>query len=260
VAAYQRQQVAQQNRQQKIDDMQGLIAQFRAIVSVHQGQFLPATRPIAEWPPVPTVEDLYPDHEHQALAGIGPLHPNKKKEARVKAQLDAFEDNEAPAAAVGMEGSEVTVVVLAPDFSVIPLKWPEMTAAGNPSMKPLAKGKRTNYYNILVLGEVLVTVRETFAVAPSVQSVRAALLRRSPPDAYGKEHAECLAAAHFTRQALDGVRWDTADAGTIFNGISTERLFKQIGASGELKPLDLKGEPDLQALLATVDLSELEAG
>jgi hypothetical protein len=118
---------------------------------------------------------------------------------------------------------------------------------------------RVTFYNSLILGQMLVTVRETFAVAPGVQSVRAVVLRRTPPDTYGKERADCLAAAMFTRKTLDGVRWDTANAATIFNDVSTEKLFKQVGTAGELKPVSLQGEPDLQALLATVDLSELDS-
>src|SRR5262249_19085063 len=151
-----------------------------------------------------------------------------------------FEDNEASAAAVGVHDDEVSLVVLAPDFSVIPEKWPEITSAGNPSLRALAKVKRISYYNLLVLGQVLVTIREAFAVAPRVGSARIVLIRPSSPDAYGKNHIECLAAARFEREALDGVQWDAADASVIFNDVATEKLFKQAGAAGELKPLDLK--------------------
>jgi hypothetical protein len=114
------------------------------------------------------------------------------------------------------------------------------------------------FYNSLILGQMLVTVRETFAVALGVQSVRLVAIRRAAPDAYGKQRADCLAAAMFTRTALEGVRWDTANAATIFNDVASERLFKQAGAVGELKPLSLQAEPDLRALLDTVDLSELD--
>ena len=271
---------------------------------MHRGTFPPSERPVAEWPPVPEVEALYPEHEQQALSGVAALKWKRRKEAKQQAWTDAeihrerliaeataahdreqqdldawwaellanhtevvlevleeaFEDNEAPAAAVGVHGDEVVVVVLAPHFSVIPEKWPEMTPAGNPSLKTLAKGKQISFYNNLLIGQVLVTVRETFAVAPAIQSVRIVLIRGSEPDAYGKKHVECLAAARFERKALDGVQWDVADAITIFNDVASEKLFKQAGTAGELKTLDLRAEPDLQALLAEVDLSELEGG
>ena len=176
----------------------------------------------------------------------------------LEALEDAFEDNEAPAAAVGVSGNEVAVVVLAPELNVIPEKWPEITSAGNPSMKPLAKGKRISFYNLLLLGQVLVTIRETFAVAAGMASVRIVLIRATSPNVYGKKYVECLTAARFERKALEGVQWDIADAPTIFNDVASEKLFKQVGAAGELKPLDLSDEPELQALVAEVDLSELE--
>jgi hypothetical protein len=302
VADYTRQ-VAANNRQQKFADLAGLAAKFQAILSVHRADFPPAERPFAVSPSLPSVEDLYPEHEKQALAGIGALKLRKRGEAKARARAaaeahrerlrtegvaahdqeqrdldewwaqllanepsvllealdDAFEDNERPAAAVGVHGDEVAVVVLAPDLSAVPEKWPEVTPAGNPSMKALTKTRRIGLYNELVLGEVLVTIRETFAVAPGVQSVRAVLVRRGRPDAYGKDHVDCLVAARFKRSALAGVQWKTAGASTIFNGVSTEKLFRQVGAVKELAPLDLTEEPDLRALIAQVDLSELEA-
>lgn len=180
-------------------------------------------------------------------------------EVVIEALEDAFEDNEAPAAAVGVHGTEVAVVVLAPGIDVVPDKMPEVTAAGNVSLKAITKVMRTTYYNMLLLGQMIVTMRETFAVAPGAESVRVILIRGTDIDAYGKKHAECLAAALFERSRLVGVQWATADAGRIFNDVPTDTALRQIGASKELKPIDLSEEPDLQALLNEVDLTELVA-
>ena len=60
----------------------------------------------------------------------------------------------------------------------------------------------------LVAGYVLVTIREAFAVAPSLVATRVAVVRASEPDAYGLRRLECLLAARFARQALTGIRWD----------------------------------------------------
>ena len=301
IATYKRQ-LAAMNKQKKLADMKALIAEFDAILSVHRGPFPPAEHPAAAWPPVPTIEALYPQHEERALAGVSAFNLRGRKEAKIRArnaaeahraqlvaeavaahdqeqrnldtwwaQLagnepgvvlealdDAFEDNETPASAVGVHGDEVAVVVLAPDLNVIPEKWPEFSAAGNPTMKPLSKAKRTGFYNSLVLGQMLVAVRETFAVAPGSQSVRVVLVRRGSRDAYGKDKVDCLAAACFKRAALAGVQWTTASAVTIFNDVSSERLFRQVGVAKELAPLDLRGESDLRALIGEVDLSQLE--
>ena len=91
---------------------------------------------------------------------------------------EAFEDNEAPAAPVGVHGDEVAIVVLVPGLDVVPERMPQTTAAGNLSMPKLTKAKRADFYKLVVCGHLLATCRETFAVAPGVNSVRAAVIRR----------------------------------------------------------------------------------
>lgn len=50
---------------------------------------------------------------------------------------EAFEDNEAPAAAVAVEGAELALVVLAPSEDVVPERMPGRTQAGNLIPDPL---------------------------------------------------------------------------------------------------------------------------
>jgi hypothetical protein len=50
---------------------------------------------------------------------------------------EAFEDNEAAAAPVGVTDSEASVVVLVPSTSAVPERIPTMTAAGNVSLRNL---------------------------------------------------------------------------------------------------------------------------
>jgi hypothetical protein len=85
---------------------------------------------------------------------------------------------------VGVGGSEVGIVVLVPGIEVVPERMPETTAAGNLSMPKLSRAKRAAYYKIVVCGHLLAT--ETCAVAPGITSVRAAVIRMSDRDAYGK--------------------------------------------------------------------------
>jgi hypothetical protein len=170
---------------------------------------------------------------------------------------EAFEDNEAPAAAVAVEADEVTIVVLVPGPEAIPERMPQKTAAGNLSMPRLPKAARAAFYTQMVCGHLLATLRETFAVAPGINSVRAAAIRLSEFDAYGKPHPECLIAARFVRQALDGVQWATAEAGRIVVDTSTDLLIRSRGQARELLPLDLSREPQLAALLDALDLEDL---
>jgi hypothetical protein len=86
---------------------------------------------------------------------------------------EAFEDNEAPAAPVAVDGAELDLVVLAPPYDVVPERMPDRTQAGNLTLRKLPKGERSALYGLLVFGHLLVTMREAFAVAPaSRRSVR----------------------------------------------------------------------------------------
>lgn len=170
---------------------------------------------------------------------------------------EAFEDNEAPAAPVGVEGDEVAIVVLVPGLEVVPERMPQRTSAGNLSIPRLPKGKRSVFYKLVVCGHVLATCREAFAVAPGIHSVRAVVIRLSEKDAYGRFRPECLLAGRFVRPAFDGVQWATTDAAKIVIDTSTDLLVRSVGQAKELTPLDLSSQPELGALLAAVDLDDL---
>lgn len=173
------------------------------------------------------------------------------------ALAEAFEDNDAAAAAIGLEGAELTLVVVVPHMSSIPERKRCVTAAGNLSLKKLTKGERVDLYTYMVCGHVLVTVKEAFAVAPSVRSARIVALRTSDRDAYGRIRPEPLLAARFERSAFDGIRWTEADAARIVVDASTELLVDQRGATQELTPLDLSSEPDIAAALTAIDVEAM---
>jgi hypothetical protein len=171
---------------------------------------------------------------------------------------EAFEDNEAPSAAVGVDGSEVSLVVLlAPVDEAVPTHMPTRTAAGNLSLKKLTQREKADYYKIFASGHLLVTVREAFAVAPGIASARIAAMRNDGLDADGKPRVCCLLAARFERTAFEQVQWVAADAPTIVNDIATELAANQRGRSKELTPVDLTQEPALEQLVQAVDLTEL---
>jgi hypothetical protein len=88
-------------------------------------------------------------------------------------------------------------------------------------------------------------------------SARLVALRNDGRDVYGRPTMPCLAAVNVTREALNGVRWNDADAVDILNAAARERLTNQTGRSKELSPVDLTSEPDIIALIKSVDLEEL---
>jgi hypothetical protein len=112
---------------------------------------------------------------------------------------EAFEDNEAPAAPVGIDGSVISLIVLVPDEAAIPERLPATTQAGNLTLRKLPKGERSAFYLLLIAGYVLVTLREAFAVAPGVNAARVIAVRRSDPDIYGRAALDCMAAGRWTR-------------------------------------------------------------
>ncbi|MEV4642834.1 DUF4236 domain-containing protein [Actinoplanes sp. NPDC049548] len=172
----------------------------------------------------------------------------------------AFEDNEAPSAAVGVSGAEVSLVLLVPAVSsAVPEQMPAHTAAGNLSLKKLTQTARADFYKQFVCGQILVTLRETFAVAPALMSARVVVLRNDGIDVYGRPAMPCLAAVNVSREALLGVRWNDAGAVEILNAVAREVLLNQKGRSKELAPLDLATEPDITAVIKAVDLEDLAA-
>ncbi len=171
---------------------------------------------------------------------------------------EAFEDNDAAAAPIGVEAGEASIVVLVPDTSAVPERRPTTTAAGNLSLKKLTKREVADLYKLMVCGYVLTTAREAFAVAPGLCSQRIIAVRTTAPDAYGHVHTEAVLAARFSRESLYGVQWDVADAATIVNDASDELQVKMTGPSQQLTALSMSAEPDLAAVIAAVDLDELQ--
>jgi hypothetical protein len=169
---------------------------------------------------------------------------------------EAFEDNEAPAAPVAVDGAELDLVVLAPPYEVVPERMPGRTQAGNLTLRKLPKGERSALYGLLVFGHLLVTMREAFAVAPGITAIRSVMLRHRGPDAYGRPRLECLLAGRFLRSAFDGVRWQDASAGTIVEDTATE-LLVNLRRGIELQPINLSQEPEIQKVIDLVDHDEL---
>jgi hypothetical protein len=170
---------------------------------------------------------------------------------------EAFEDNEAAAAPVGVTDREVSIVVLVPSVDAVPERKPTTTAAGNLSLKKLTKRESADFYLLLVAGHVLVTLKEAFAVAPSIAAGRIVAIRPAGISAYGSTKTECILAARVTREAMTGIRWPDVDAATVLNDATSDLLVNLKGVNKELTAMELSGEPDITAVLSAVDMEEL---
>jgi len=102
-----------------------------------------------------------------------------ERETVIGTLAEAFEDNEAAAAPLGVEADEVSIVVLAPGASIVPERMPGRTASGNLSLRKLNNRERSALYTEAVMGHALVTIKEALAVAPGIQSVRLVALRHA---------------------------------------------------------------------------------
>lgn len=169
---------------------------------------------------------------------------------------EAFEDNSAPAAAVGVSGSEASLLVLAPEPDIVPERAPSTTAAGNLSLRRMPQGDRDALYTEAVMGHVLVTLREAFAVAPGLQSGRVVACRPVSADAGSVVRLDCLLAGRWTRSSLDDVAWETTGAAEGAQETATELLVK-LRSGRKLLPLDLDQHPEIAVLLDGVDAAEL---
>jgi hypothetical protein len=171
---------------------------------------------------------------------------------------EAFEDNEAAAAAVSVDGDEVSLVVLLPGMELIPERVPDTTPAGNLTLRKLRQGERDSLYTTVAMAHTLITLREAFAVAPGLNSARLVAVRAAGNDAYGQPRLDCLLAGRWTRSAFQGVRWHDVDAATIAQDTASELLLN-LQAGKKMRPLDLRKEPAIASLLAEVDTAELAA-
>lgn len=104
----------------------------------------------------------------------------------VTAALEAaFADNPAPVAVAQAQGNRALLVLLVPALDVLPGKKAHVTPTGRLSSRPWAKTELNEVYVALIGAHLLATLREAFAVGPSLESVRIIGVRSGPDDASG---------------------------------------------------------------------------
>lgn len=191
--------------------------------------------------------------EQQAELDAAWSRLNENDPETVIATIDeAFEDNQAPAAPVDVEGSTLSLVMLVPPESEIPDRMPDLTPSGKPTVKKMTKAIRADTYLTLVCGHLLATTKEALAVAPGISEVKAVAVRRASPDVFGDIRMEVILATSFSRSDLNRVQWDSATSPEIVQQASTELLWETKGKSAELKPLDLDDEPALKTFVDAI--------
>jgi hypothetical protein len=165
----------------------------------------------------------------------------------------AFEDNQAPAAPVNVEGTTLSLAVLVPDIEDVPERKPSVTPSGNPTVKKMTKKERADLYLTLVCGHLLATIKEGLAVAPSIFDVKAVVVRRATDDVFGKRRMEVLLAGRYERSDLERVRWDEALPSDVVQEAAVELSWNFKGRPPQLQPLNLEDEPGLREFVAALN-------
>lgn len=91
----------------------------------------------------------------------------------------AFADNPAPVAVIKVDGPAAALAVLLPGPDVLPEKKPHVTPSGRLSSKAWPKTELNEVYAQLLGAHLLATMREAWAVAPSLTNVRLIGIRAS---------------------------------------------------------------------------------
>ena len=168
---------------------------------------------------------------------------------------EAFDDNEAPAALLGVDGGEVSLAVLVPTESAIPEKKAATTQAGNLTLRKMPKTEHAALYTQFVAGHAFSHPPRDLcrSSGPHRCPGHCAPLRRyrrfrqAPARVH---HGRPLDAGRFRRCALAGSRRGRDSSGHL------ERVGRE-HAPDELLPINLSQEPQIADVLVSIDTAEL---
>lgn len=170
-------------------------------------------------------------------------------ETIIDALNDAFYDNVQEAVAVDAADGNVSIVLAMPQLEDVPERYSTLTPTGRPTTKVYTKTDRNALHLQLILAHVAVTLREAFAVVPSLQYVRMVVVERL-------ESVEVVLAGAFPRSVID--RLDDEDAPMNLLDLGDEVIVNRTGRTNHVAPIDISSEPDLAELaVMLVDVDQL---
>lgn len=146
----------------------------------------------------------------------------------------AFSDNQAPVVIHKAKGSEATFILYLPDINVLPEKRMNITPTGRLSSKKWTVAEKNQVYTQLLGAHLIATLREAWAVAPSLKTLRVVGV---------DQHRDTGEGTLFdiSVQRHDG-RWDDDGWGEIILAMAKVGL-KLKGKSGEIIPWTAKEHP-----------------
>jgi hypothetical protein len=173
---------------------------------------------------------------------------------------DAFEDNEAPAAAVSCHEARVDVVMRWPGVEeIVSERKPATTPTGKPTVHKRNKTERATLYLQAMSSHALVTAKEAFATCPAIEEVAIAVVREARDPARGDDVLEPILLATLRREQLEGIRWQNTVSTAALLETATGRIgLRGKGANKTLFALDLGDAHDEREFISEV-AEQLEA-
>lgn len=155
----------------------------------------------------------------------------------------AFADNPAPVRISEAAGPQATLVLLLPHPRVLPARKPHLTPTGRRSSREWTKTDLQQAYADLLGAHLLATARESWAVAPSLTTLRILGVQLEPPT----PHLLFDVTVHRSETP-----WHNDQAGAHLLSQALHRP----GRTREVTPLPTTGlRPDAPQILATVGLT-----
>ena len=185
----------------------------------------------------------------EADAAWDALHRNEP--AAVIASIErAFQDNDVPAAAVGCESDEVMLLMtLGEPNELIPDRCAGETPGGKPTIHKRTKTEINEEYAYLLASNVLATLKEAFACAPSVNRARIVVITQATADS---EHLFTpIYCAAFARDDFASTNWQKIDPLEKIEE-ADEALIAFYGRTDEMVPIHLTDHDDLANTLTVI--------
>lgn len=230
------------------EDLQGVglfrFAERKAIKSVA------LTKAEAEKARLEKIQDELQSSAQKVLDLEWELLKKNDPETVMATLTDAFGDNEAKAAVLEVKAKVASVMVVAPDLSVLPERDWSFTSAGNLSVKKMTAKDRDGYYFDLVFSQLVATLNESFAVAPAIDEINLLLVRNKVHPKLGTVELECLGFGTAMRSKMEKSLEQPFPFGIL--QAATDYWENAIDGNLRLKAVDLSNEPAIKKLMKDV--------
>lgn len=164
----------------------------------------------------------------------------------------AFEDNDAPAAAVGCEAATAYVVVRWwPLSQLVADRKFARTPSGRPTHHKRSIKERNSCYLTALSSCVLATAKETLAVAPGLDEVSIVAVRGDRDSKRGGTYLSAIAAATVRRKDVSGVAWPTIQPNILLRSLRGTRMMVR-ERTREIERLPVEHDPNFATGLGAV--------